>query len=189
MSFVFAFMSIVFVSCLGDQKTVVGQDFGDTNFVNDNFKGNKKNFSELPDNLCEFLDESTIIKGYDNATSVTFNDKNRFMSKNCQFSITYFNDPSQFIVGSMFIVDDSAEEAEWKESWEFRKKRFKSAEYVKNLGRAAIWNAKQRKLEIKMKGYTISITVPPKMIEKNKIDNDADVKAVAVSIAKSTNLL
>jgi hypothetical protein len=176
------------VSCLGDQKTVVGQEFGDTNFVNDNFQGNKKDFSELPKDLCVFLNKDSILKAYVNATSVTFNGENAFMSKNCQFSVTFFNDPSQFVKGSIFIVDDSAEEANWQESWEFKKKRFKTAEFVKNLGRAAVWYGKQRKLEIKMKDYQVSITVPPQVIAKNKTDNDANVKDAAIAIAKSTNL-
>ena len=184
----FLLINLLLVSCLGDQKTVIGQEYGDSNFVNDNFKGNKKDFSELPQDLCEFLNEDSILKAYDNATSVTFDGENSFMNKNCQFSVTYFNDASQFIKGSIFIVDDSAEESNWKESWEFKKKRFKSAEYVKDLGRAAIWYEKQRKLEIKMKGYTVSITAPQKMIDKNKIDNDTDVKEAAIAIAKSTNL-
>jgi len=184
----FTLIAVLCVSCLGDQKTVVGQEYGDTNFVNDSFKGNIKDFAELPKDLCGFLNEDSILKAYDNATSVSFGGSNSFMSKNCQFSVTFFNDASQFIKGSIFIVDDSAEEDNWQESWEFRKKRYKSAEYVKDLGRAAIWYGKQRKLEIKMKGYMVSITAPPKMIDKNKIDNDTDVKDAAVAIAKSMNL-
>lgn len=176
------------VSCLGDQKTVVGQEFGDTNFVNDSFKENKIDFSKLPKDLCGLLNKDSILKAYDNATSVSFGGSNSFMNKNCQFSVTFFNDASQFIKASVFIVDDSAEEDNWQESWEFRKKRIKSAEYVKGLGRAAIWYGKQRKLEIKMKDYQVSITVPPKMTAKNQIDNNADVKDVAIAIAKSTNL-
>jgi hypothetical protein len=176
------------VSCFGDQKTVIGQEFEDTDFINDNFKGNKKDFSELPKDLCVFLDEAPILKAYDNATSVSFGGSDSFMNKNCQFSVTFFNDASQFIRGSIFIVDDSAEEDNWQESWEFKKKRYKSAAYVTDLGRAAVWYGKQRKLEIKMKDYQVSITVPPKMIEKNKIDNETDVKAAAIAIAKSMNL-
>ena len=174
-------------SCLGDQKTVVGQEFGDTSFVNENFKGNNKNFSELPKDLCEFLNETTILKGYNNATAVTFNGKNSFMNKNCQFTVTFFNDNTQFIKGSVFIYEDN-ETDNWQETWEFKKKRFKSASYVKNLGMVAVWNGKLRKLEIKMKGYTAAITVPQKMLAKNKLDNNTDVKNVAVAVAKSTNL-
>jgi hypothetical protein len=184
----FTLIAVLCVSCLGDQKTVVGQEYGDTNFVNDSFKGNIKDFAELPKDLCGFLNEDSILKAYDNATSVGFGGSNSFMSKNCQFSVTFFNDASQFIKGSIFIVDDSAEEDNWQESWEFRKKGYKSAEYVKDLGRAAIWYGKQRKLEIKMTDYTVSITAPPKMMDKNKIDNDTDLKDAAVAIAKSMNL-
>lgn len=181
------FTTLLLASCLGDQKTVVGQEYGDTDFVNANFKGNKKDFSALPKNLCDFLDESSILKGYDNATSVNFRSKDAFLNKNCQFVVTFFNDDTQFIVGSIFINEDVSED-NWQESWEFKKKRFKSAEYVENLGMAAVWNAKQKKLEIKMKGYVVMITVPPKMIAKNSIDKDADVKNIAIALAKSTNL-
>ncbi|BAO75178.1 hypothetical protein [Winogradskyella sp. PG-2] len=179
---------ILLNSCNGDQKTVVGQDYGDTSFVNDSFKGNKKNFSELPEDLCEFLDEAAILKGYDNATSVKFDAGSSFINKNCQFNVIFFDDLSQYIRGSIFITENKSEGDGWKESWEMRKKRFKSAEYVPNLGMATIWIGKQKKLEIKMKGYDVMITVPPKMKAKNKIDNEADVKNVAISIAKNTNL-
>ena len=186
LKYILVLLTIITISCIGDKKTVVGEELGDTSFVNENFKGNKKNFSELPKDLCEFLDEDSILKGYDNATSVSFNGKNSFGNKNCQFNVIFFNDESQYIIGSIFINEDNSNN--WQESWEMKKKRFKSAQYVKNLGMAAIWNGKQRKLEIKMKGYMVMITVPPKMIAKNNLDNNADVKDIAIAIANSTNL-
>jgi len=181
-------VNLLLVSFLGDQKTVIGQEYGDTDFVNDDFTANKKSFGELPKNLCEFFNEDVIIKEYDNATSVKFNPGKSFMNKNCQFSVTYFNDESQLIRGSVFVIKENDEDDRWKESWEMRKKRFKSAEYVDNLGMAAIWNGKKRKLEIKMKGYVVTITVPPKMLSKNKLDDNSDVKNVAVAMAKSSGL-
>ena len=179
--------ALLSASCIGDQNTVIGQEFEDSDFVNENFKGNKKNFSDLPKDLCEFLDEASILKGYNNATSVLFNGKNSFVNKNCQFSVIFFNDQSQYIIGTLFINEDTYAE-DWKDHWEMKKKRFRSAEYIKNLGMAAIWNDKQRTLDIKMKGYTVVITVPSKMIAKNKIDTNANVKDIAIAIANSTNL-
>ncbi len=179
--------ALLSVSCIGDQNTVIGQEFEDSDFVNENFKGNKKNFSDLPKDLCEFLDEASILKGYNNATSVLFNGKNSFVNKNCQFSVIFFNDQSQYIIGTLFINEDTYVE-DWKDHWEMKKKRFRSAEYIKNLGMAAIWNGKQRTLDIKMKGYTVVITVPSKMIAKNKLDTNANVKDIAIAIANSTNL-
>ena len=179
--------ALLSVSCIGDQNTVIGQEFEDSDFVNENFKGNKKNFSDLPKDLCEFLDEASILKGYNNATSVLFNGNNSFVNKNCQFSVIFFNDQSQYIIGTLFINEDTYVE-DWKDHWEMKKKRFRSAEYIKNLGMAAIWNGKQRTLDIKMKGYTVVITVPSKMIAKNKLDTNANVKDIAIAIANSTNL-
>lgn len=179
--------ALLSASCIGDQNTVIGQEFEDSDFVNENFKGNKKNFSDLPKDLCEFLDEASILKGYNNATSVLFNGKNSFVNKNCQFSVIFFNDQSQYIIGTLFINEDTYAE-DWKDHWEMKKKRFRSAEYIKNLGMAAIWNGKQRTLDIKMKGYTVVITVPSKMIAKNKLDTNANVKDIAIAIANSTNL-
>ena len=179
--------ALLSASCIGDQNTVIGQEFEDSDFVNENFKGNKKNFSDLPKDLCEFLDEASILKGYNNATSVLFNGNNSFVNKNCQFSVIFFNDQSQYIIGTLFINEDTYVE-DWKDHWEMKKKRFRSAEYIKNLGMAAIWNDKQRTLDIKMKGYTVVITVPSKMIAKNKLDTNANVKDIAIAIANSTNL-
>ena len=36
--------ALLFASCIGDQNTVIGQEFEDSDFVNENFKGNKKIF-------------------------------------------------------------------------------------------------------------------------------------------------
>jgi len=177
-------VNLLLVSFLGDQKTVIGQEYGDTDFVNDDFTANKKSFGELLKNLCEFFNGDVIIKEYDNATSVKFDLGKSFMSKNCQFSVTYYNDVSQLIRGPVFVIEENDEDDRWKESWEMKKKRFKSAEYIDNLGRVAIWNGKKRKLEIKMKGYVVTITVSPKMRAKNKLDNNTDVKNVAVAMAK-----
>ena len=69
-----------------------------------------------------------------------------------------------------------------------KKKRFISVEYIRDLGMAAIWNGKQRTLNIKMKGFTVVITVPPKMIAKNKLDTNANVKDIAIAIGNKTNL-
>ena len=194
MKFIKQILTIIFItlllsSCFGDKKTAVGQDFDTDDFENTNFEGNKVNFKDLPQNMCSYLNSEAILNQYSNGTSVTYDDGKRFGGKNCNFKITFFDTASSFSMGSIFIVENLPEsETNWKEDWEFQKKMKSSTAYVSNLGKAAIWYAKQRKLDIKMDGYTISITAPIPWTSATEFDKNAALKDVAIALAKRTNL-
>ncbi len=177
-------------SCLGDKKTVIGQEFGDTDFVNADFKGNKIEFGDLPKNMCEYLSESQISKLYPDGTKVLFDDGKTYMTKNCRFLVYIGEREYNYLGGTLFATEDIAEvEKEWVESWEMQKKLSKTSEYVSGLGNAAIWFGKKRELRIKMKGYTISITVPGSSVNEEESAKKRDYKNIAIKIAENTNLI
>ena len=186
-----ALLSILLVSCFGDKTTVVGQEFDTDDFENKNFSGNRFNFQDLPEDMCEYLNSDVILKQYANegATEIKFDDKGRFMGKNCNFLIILNNTPSNYSLGFLSIIENlGEEETNWKEGWEFQKKMKKSTAYVSGLGKAAIWYGKQRKLDIKMEGYTIALTVPA-LYDKDQPNKEYDYKAFAIAIAKNSKLL
>ncbi len=176
-------------SCIGDKKTVVGQELGDTNFVNTNFSGNKINFSDLPKNLCTYLSEGEIKNQYPSASKVLFDDGKTYQTKSCRF-LAYFGEGEyNYLNGTLFATEDVLAEGEdWKETWELQKKMSKTAEYVSGIGQAAIWFGKKRELRIKLDGYTFSITVPGSSTKEEEVAKNRDYKNIAISLAKSTNL-
>lgn len=180
----------LFSSCFGDKKTAVGKDFNSDDFENKNFSGNKYNFKDFPEDMCSYLDTNAILKAYkeNNITEVKIDNKRRFMGKNCNFGIVLNNKPSDYSLGIFSIIENIAEtETNWKESWAFRGSMKKSASYVPNLGKAAIWYEKQRKLEIKMDGYTIALTVPA-LYDKKHPNKEYDYKTKAIHIITNSKL-
>lgn len=154
---------------------------GTDDFTNKDFKGNVYSFTELSDDLCQYLNTNDILKAYekDGVNEVKIDPTKRFMGKNCDFTLLY-NDPSKYSRGMISVVQDQGEdESLWEEKWESRKKIYKSASYVFGLGKAAIWIEKQRKLEIKMDGYTIYFTTPA------TYDKSFDYKTTAVNSVKN----
>ena len=183
------FISLLFMSCFGDKNTVIGQDFGDTSFVNKDFSGNKKEFAALPKNMCEFISESQLKKSYPDASKILFDDGKTFMTKSCRFLVYIGNNEYDYLSGTIIAVEDQIAEGEdWKETWELKKKMSKSSEYVSGLGQAAVWIGKKRELSIKMDGYMITINVPGSPFNKEEIAKKRDYKAIAIKIAKDTNL-
>lgn len=186
-----ATVAIMLVSCFGDKKTAIGQDFDTDDFENKNFTGNKFNFKDLPEDMCAYLNTDIILSQYagEGATQVKFDNKRRFMGKYCNFGVILNNIPSNYSLGFLSIVENQGEEeTNWKEALEFQKKMKKSTSYVSGLGKAAIWYEKQRKLDIKMDGYTIALTVPA-LYNKDQPNKEYDYKTIAITIAKSSTLL
>ncbi|MEM6722227.1 MAG: hypothetical protein AAF611_23065 [Bacteroidota bacterium] len=185
-------LSFFFTACFGDKNTIIGQDLGDTNFVNKNFNGNKKEFASLPKNMCEFITEAKVKELYPDATQILFDDGQTFATKSCRF-LVYTNENTDskydFLSGTIFAVEDKLAEGEnWIETWELRKKMSKSAEFISGFGQAAIWTGKKRELAVKMDGYIITINVPGSPFNKEELAKKRDYKSIALEIAKSTGL-
>ncbi|MEM6684497.1 MAG: hypothetical protein AAF617_01780 [Bacteroidota bacterium] len=185
-------VSFLCIACFGDKNTIIGQDLGDTNFVNKNFSGNKVAFSALPKNMCQYISEAKVQELYPDATKIMFDDGKTFMTKSCRF-IVYTNENTDskydYLTGTIFAVEDKvAENEDWVETWELRKKMSKSSEFIGGFGQAAIWVGKKRELAIKMDGYIITITVPGSPFKEAEIAKNRDYKSIAIAFAKSTGL-
>lgn len=182
-------LSFFLTACFGDKNTVVGKDLGDTSFVNKNFSGNKKDFASLPKSMCEFISETQLKESYPDANKILFDDGKTFMTKSCRFLVYIGDSEYDYLNGTIIAVEDQlAEDEDWKETWELKKKMSKSSSYVSDLGKAAIWIDKKRELSIKMDGYMITITVPGSPFNKEELAKKRDYKKIAIEIAKSTGL-
>lgn len=182
-------IAVTTTACFGDKNTVIGQELGDTNFVNKNFSGNKKEFSELPKNMCTYIDMDKVHDMYADASKVVNDEGKTFMTKSCRFLVYIGEGEFNYLSGSIFAVEDKLAEGEkWEETWELKKKMSKSSEYISDLGKAAIWIAQKRELSIKMDGYTVMITVPGSTFKSEEEAKNRDYKKIGIEIAKSTGL-
>ena len=182
-------ISFLLMACFGDKNTVIGQELGDSNFVNTNFSGNKVDFSALPKNMCSYIKESKLKELYPDAKKILFDDGKTFASKNCRFLVYTSDEKFDYLSGTIFAAKNAIAEGEdWKQTWELKKKMSKSGVYVSGLGEAAIWIGKKRELSIKMDGYIITINVPGSPFKKEELDKKRDYKNIAIEIAKSTGL-
>jgi len=183
------FISLAITGCFGDKKTVVGQEFGDYSFINEKFAGNKIAFSELPKNLCSFINENKLRELYPSASKILFDDGKTFQSKSCRFLIYMGEQEYDYLGGTIFAQEDVLAEGEdWRETWELKKKASKSAEYILGLGKTAIWIERKRELIVKMDNYSITITVPGSAFKEEEVAKKRNYKNIALEIAKSTNL-
>ena len=185
-------ISLIIIGCFGDKNTLVGQDLGNTDFVNTNFTKNKVAFSEIPKNLCTYVNEADIRELYPDATKILFDDGQTFASKSCRF-LVYINEDTEakfgFLTGIITAVEDKVAEGEnWIETWELKKKMSKSSSFVPNLGMAAIWKEANRELSIKMDGYIVTILTPGSPFNKEELEKNRDYKKIALEIAKRMNL-
>ncbi|NRB83849.1 MAG: hypothetical protein HRU49_08755 [Winogradskyella sp.] len=176
-------------SCFGDKTTIVGEELGTELTENKSFSGNKYSFKELPENLCTIISMDEVKQQYidANVNEVKVDQVRRFSGKYCDFMILF--DPSMataYSKGFLSVVKDFEGDSNWQEQWQFKLKSLKSAESVPNLGKAALWIGKQRKLEVKMDGYTIVLTVPAINGVNDPNARQYDYKSTAVSIIKNS---
>jgi hypothetical protein len=186
---ILTFISFLFTACFGDKNTVIGQEFGDTNFINKEFTKNNVEFSALPKNMCAYISEAKIKELYPSASKILFDDGKTFQTKSCRFLVYMDDGEYDYLSGAIFALKDQLAEGEiWEETWELKKMTSKSSEYVLGIGKTAIWNGKKRELYVKMEGYMITITVPGSSFKEEEIAKNRDYKGIALQIAKSTNL-
>ncbi|MEM7105659.1 MAG: hypothetical protein AAF502_21150 [Bacteroidota bacterium] len=182
-------ISFLLTACFGDKNTIIGQELGDTDFVNTNFSGNKVAFSALPKTMCSYINEAKVKELYPDANKVLYDDGQTFMNKSCRFLVYMGDNEYDYLSGTLFAVEDKLAEGEdWKETWELKKKMSKSSAYVPGLGKAAVWIGKKRELSVKMEGYMVMLTIPGAPFNKEELAKNRDYKSIAIEIAKSTNL-
>jgi len=199
---------LVLTSCFGDKKVADISQMNDTSFVNENFKGNRINYSEDM-SACESISAADIALIYnvseDNIVinDITKTDRRQPNSPpSCLFYIKTGDNDFEWLRGSMNIqreikkdemAYDVAKAAgnseEWEEAWAINKSISKSSEWIKDLGMAAVWNQKKSELRIKFKGYTLNIYPIKNKLNQAEVAKNRNYKNVAIAMAKASGFI
>lgn len=209
--FTYTLLSLVLlmttVSCIGDRKSLVGQDLGDTSFVNKKFKGNLIDFSEGM-SACDRItaDEIASLYGF-SSEDVVIHDNTKMNFKNadipsCMLYIKTGESDFEWLRGSIQVqrevskdefMGDVAEAVgsgeNWQEAWSIKKSMYKTSEWVPNLGLAAIWNENKTTLEIKFEGYTLLVHPIKNNLNKEEVVRNRDYKAMALGLAEAAGYI
>ena len=183
-------LSMILISCMGDKKSLIGQSFGDTSFINASFKGDPTPYEAIPDNLCSKLPKSLIQKYFPESNKILYDDGKTFKGKNCRCLVYLGEGEFEYVPARLSVREDAFEDPEaWIEQWELLKLTSKSSEYIPDLGKAAIWKESKKELTIKMDKYDIYITTPYSNLFQEGVQKEKDHKAMAIEIAKQSGLL
>ena len=201
------FCAILFSNCLGDRQSIIGQDFDDTSFVNKSFKGNRVDYKEGM-SACDLLKTSTLGQLYKrSAEDVIITDptkSNRFVNPapSCTIHVKLSEQRGDHLTGYISVyrevapdefMGDVAEATgngnEWEESWAMKKAMYKTTEWLPNMGKAALWSAKKRRLEIKFDGYTLDVVAPGAAFHTEEQTRNRDYKSIAIAMAKEAGFI
>lgn len=203
-------ISLLITSCFGDKKRVNISEMSDTSsFVNKNFKGNLINYSKGM-SACNKISAEEIAKLYGvSANKVKTVDptkmKERF-KKNLPPSCAFFLESGekdylwlrggigiQREVGKDEFMGEVAEAAgngkDWKQAWALKKSISKSAEWLPNMGQAALWNPAKNQLDIKFDGYTLTVNPLKNILNKEDVAKKRDYKKIAIAMAKAAGYI
>lgn len=201
--------SLLMPSCMGDKKAVNVKEMGDTSsFVNKNFKGNRINYNK-DKSACEQMPLSTLASLYnvseDKIRLIDNKKSDRFrkdIEPQCGFYIETSKNDYEWLRGSISlfreigkdemmgeIAEASGGGKKWKEAWALQKSMSKSAEWVDNLGMAAVWNESKKELKIKFDGYTLLVYPPNNVSNKEEVAKNRDYKKVALAMAKAAGYI
>lgn len=206
----FSLLLLVFItsSCLGDKKAVDVEEIGNTSFINNDFKGNKVNYTKGM-SACDQLNAAAIARIYNVSESLvhvedpTKSDRyKKDLEPACMFFIESGASDFEWLrggisinreVGANEMMGDIAEAAgngeNWEEAWSLKKSISKSSEWIPNLGKAALWNERKKMLEIKMEGYTIVINPLKNILNKNEVAKNRNYKKLALEMAKASGFI
>ncbi|MBL85098.1 MAG: hypothetical protein CMO82_00355 [Winogradskyella sp.] len=199
---------ILLTSCLGDKKAVDVSEMGDTSFVNKNFKGNLIDYVENR-SACEQMSLSALANIYsvsedkihimDNKKSDRFR---KDIEPQCGVYIETSENDYEWLRGSISLnreisknefmgeVHEATGRGEnWEEAWALQKSMSKSAEWIENLGMAAVWNANKTELKIKFKGYTLNVYPPTNKSYQDEVAKNRDYKNAAIAMAKAAGYI
>ena len=203
-----SFTAIFLSSCLGDKKTANVSEIGETSFVNKNFKGNLINYSEGM-SACNNISQSAIASLYNVSSDMVHIEdptKSDRYQKNippaCVLFIKSGGSDYEWLRGSIAVnrevgkdeyMSDVAEAtgntSNWEEAWSLKKSISSSAEWLPNMGKAALWNPKKALLEIKFEGYTLVVKPLKNMLNKAESAKNRDYKNVRIDIAKAAGFI
>ena len=194
-------------SCIGDRKTIIGEDLNDTSFVNKDFKGNAINYEEQM-SACEQLSPSVMADLYkvslDDIIITDPTKSNRYVNPkpSCLIHVKMSDQKFDHLTGGITVyreikadeyMGDIAEATgageNWEEAWALKKSMRKSTEWLKGIGQAALWTGKQRKLEVKFEGYTLEVIAPGAAFNTDEQARKRDYKSIALNMAKAAGFI
>ncbi|WP_439128331.1 hypothetical protein [Polaribacter sp.] len=180
----------VFTSCFGDKKSGITTNFNDTSFENKSFQ-TKVTLSEIP-SPCSLINKNQLAELYNVADENIIIIKGNIKNKQCSFGVKISEDKFGYLTGGINFYEDKdklADGATWIESWQIQKGVSKSAEWIPNYGKAALWIGKKRELRVKLKDYTMSLYIPGSPFNKQELAYKRDYKKIALAIVKQIDFL
>ncbi len=205
---ILSFIITLLASCLGDKKAVNVSEIGDISFVNKNFKGNRINYVEGM-SACDKISASEIAKLYDvSADKIHIEDPTKSdryrkdMSPACMLYVKTGDNDFEWLRGAIGIKRDIAKDEymgdvaaatgigeNWEEAWALKKSISKSAEWIPNIGMAALWYDSKKQLEIKFNGYTLEILPLKNKLNKAEGNTNRNYKKIAIEMAKAAGYI
>jgi hypothetical protein len=201
-------ITIFFTSCLGDKKNISIEEANDsTSFVNEDFKGNLIDYDDKM-SACSKMNEADLAKLYnvpadkiywmDSAT----NERMQTTSPTCNFRVMIGENEFNYLSGGITVqreikkdemMGEIAEAAgggeNWKEAWALKKSISKSAEWVENVGEAALWYPNKRQLLVKFDGYTLTVIAPGASFNEEEKARNRDYKKIALEMARKAGFI
>ena len=195
-------------SCIGDRKSIIGADFGDTSFVNTSFEANEIDYAEGM-SACDQLSAATLADLYGvSEDMVIISDPMKMANAtqvggpSCMVHVKLSERKGDYLTGTISIVKEVGKDEymgeiaeatgggeNWEEAWAMKKAMRESTEWMENMGKAALWTGKKRMLEIKLDGYTLSIMAPGAPFNQEETARNRDYKKIAVAMAKSSGFV
>ena len=188
---IISLIAVFLTSCKGDKKSIIGADTSDDSFVNKNFDGNLINYDENM-SACSNFSAADLAKHYDVPNGAimirdsTVDERLEAYNPTCKFTVM-LGEGKGYLLGSISVYSEAQKDEHWEESWALRKAASRSAEWIKGVGRAALWKPGNRKLTIKFEGYSLVISVPGINRDSNK--KNVRYKKIALDMAKSAGYI
>ena len=186
----FSLIIALFTNCFGDKKTAIGTNFNDSSFVNKDFK-TQTTFADLA-SPCSYISQENVAKLYNVSNDEIIIVKGNVENKTCALRVKLSDDEYNYLLGSIRFYEekDKLEDgSSWIETWQLQKGISKSAEWIPNLGKAALWIGNKRELRIKFEDYTMAINVPGAVFNKEEKALNRDYKKIALTLAEKINAL
>lgn len=186
----FSLMILLLSSCFGDKKSAIGTNFNDSSFVNKNFKGNLLSFAEIS-SPCNYTSKEALAKLYSTTEAkVTLIGGNE-TSKACTIRIQLSDQEFDYITGAIHFykeVNKRSDGTTWQDDWQLQKGISKSAKWIPNMGKAAMYKEPKRELLVKFDEYSMSIIAPGSAFNKVEKEFNRDYEKIAIAMAKNTPL-
>lgn len=195
-------------SCIGDRKSIIGADLGDTSFVNTSFKANEIDYTEGM-SACDQLSTATLAELYGvSEDMVIISDPTKMANSrfvggpSCMIHVKLSETKGDHLTGTISLAREVGKDEymgeiaeatgggeNWEEAWALKKAMRESTEWMENMGQAALWTGKKRMLEIKFDGYTLNVIAPGAAFNQEENSRNRDYQKIAVAMAKSSGFI